>query len=123
MLAVNLKGVFLCSQAVLPRDAPPGYGRIVNMASSGGQLGGPLAPHYAASKAGVISLTRSLARLAAPARGRQLHLTGLDRDRDGRRGDGLGGWREKLRRFRWDGLGGTEDVAASVVFLAASAPY
>ena len=41
-------------------------GSIVNMASSGGQLGGMLAVHYAVSKAGIIALTKSLARIGAP---------------------------------------------------------
>ena len=60
-LAVNLKSVFMLAQECLPKmktgDA------IVNVASIGGQIGGDRAPDYAASKAGVISLTRSLARL------------------------------------------------------------
>jgi len=64
MLAVNLRGVFLCCQAALP--AMQVGGCIVNIASSGGQTGGTNAVHYAASKAGVISLTRSFARIAAP---------------------------------------------------------
>src|SRR3954449_114113 len=65
-LAVNLKAVFLLSQAVIGPMRERGWGRIVNVASSGGQLGGPLAVHYSASKAGVIGLTRSLARVGAP---------------------------------------------------------
>jgi 3-oxoacyl-[acyl-carrier protein] reductase len=77
MLATNLKGVFLCSQEIMPvmvresqvRQAglrQGGGGSIINISSSGGQLGGMLAVHYAVSKAGVISLTRSLARVGAP---------------------------------------------------------
>jgi 3-oxoacyl-[acyl-carrier protein] reductase len=71
MLATNLKGVFLCSQEIMPamvRQAGArqgGGGSIINISSSGGQLGGMLAVHYAVSKAGVISLTRSLARVGA----------------------------------------------------------
>jgi len=68
MLATNLKSVFLCCQEVMPAMARQGGGCIVNLSSSGGQLGGMLAVHYAASKAGVISLTRSLARVAAADR-------------------------------------------------------
>ena len=63
---VNLKGTFLCSQEVFPLMQRQGNGRIINIASSGGQLGGTLAVHYSASKAGVISLTKSLARIGAP---------------------------------------------------------
>jgi 3-oxoacyl-[acyl-carrier protein] reductase len=70
MLATNLKSVFLCSQEVMPvmirqAEVRQGGGLIINIASSGGQLGGMLAVHYAVSKAGVISLTRSLARVGA----------------------------------------------------------
>ena len=66
MLATNLKGVFLCSQEIMPLMVRQGGGSIVNISSSGGQLGGMLAVHYATSKAGVIALTRSLARVGAP---------------------------------------------------------
>ncbi len=71
MLATNLKSVFLCSQEIMPvmirqAGAGQGSGSIINISSSGGQLGGMLAVHYAVSKAGVISLTRSLARVGAP---------------------------------------------------------
>jgi 3-oxoacyl-[acyl-carrier protein] reductase len=58
MLATNLKGVFLCSQETMPVMVRQGGGSIINLSSSGGQLGGMLAVHYGVSKAGVISLTR-----------------------------------------------------------------
>jgi len=66
MLATNLKSVFACSQEVMPVMVRQGGGSIINISSSGGQVGGMLAVHYAVSKAGVISLTRSLARVGAP---------------------------------------------------------
>lgn len=65
MLQVNLQGPMHCCQAVLPLMQAQGYGRIVNIASIGGQIGGTNQVHYAAAKAGVISLTRSLARIYA----------------------------------------------------------
>ena len=65
MMAINLKGAFICSQEIMPLLQKRG-GAIVNIASSGGQLGGTLAVHYAVSKAGVIGLTKSLARIGAP---------------------------------------------------------
>jgi len=65
-LAVNLEGAFFCAKEAIPRIRAAGGGRIVNIASSGGQLGGTLAMHYAASKAGIIGLTKSLARVGAP---------------------------------------------------------
>lgn len=60
VLAVNLKGTFLCAQAVLPGMRERGWGRVINTASVGvrGNIG---QANYAASKAGVIGLTRTLA--------------------------------------------------------------
>ena len=68
VLAVNLKGAFLCSQAALPHLRQAGRrGRIINIASVAGQMGGVLVgAHYAASKAGLIGLTKTLAKLLAP---------------------------------------------------------
>jgi 3-oxoacyl-[acyl-carrier protein] reductase len=66
VLAVNLKGVFLCSQAALAPMRAGGGGRIINMASVSGLVGAVGFAHYAASKAGVIGFTKSLAREAAP---------------------------------------------------------
>ena len=60
VLAVNLKGTFLCAQAALPRMRERGWGRVVNT-SSVGSLGNIGQANYAASKAGVIGLTRTLA--------------------------------------------------------------
>lgn len=62
-LEVNLKGPFLVGQELL-RSGMVGAS-MVNISSVGGQTGGPKAPDYSASKAGLISLTRSLARLGA----------------------------------------------------------
>jgi 3-oxoacyl-[acyl-carrier protein] reductase len=123
VLAVNLTGVFLCAQEALGAMLARGSGRIVNIASSGGQLGGPLAPHYSAAKAGVISLTRSLARLGAPAVTVNCVSPGLiDTDMAGTEMASEAGAR-KLQQIPLGRLGGAAEVAASVVFLAASAPY
>lgn len=65
MLAANLIGPVLCCQAVLPAMQAQHRGRIVNIASISGQIGGVLQPQYAASKAALINLTKSLARLYA----------------------------------------------------------
>jgi 3-oxoacyl-[acyl-carrier protein] reductase len=63
VLAVNLKGVYLCSRAVLPAMKAQGGGRIVNLSSGFGRFGRPGAGlAYAASKAGVIGFTRTMAK-------------------------------------------------------------
>lgn len=61
MMAVNLKGVFLCSKAVLPGMIGRRWGRIINISSQLAQKGAADMAHYAAAKAGVIGFTRSLA--------------------------------------------------------------
>ena len=63
MMAVNLRGPFICAQECLPDMIERGWGRIINISSIGGQWGGFNQVHYAASKAGLINLTRSLAKL------------------------------------------------------------
>jgi 3-oxoacyl-[acyl-carrier protein] reductase len=62
VLGVNLRGTFLCTRFLLPQMLERGSGRIINTASQLGQIGGIDAAHYAASKAGVIGFTKSLAR-------------------------------------------------------------
>ena len=61
MLDVNLTGTFLCTQAALADLLPAGSGRIVNVASTAAQRGYAYCAAYAASKHGVLGLTRSLA--------------------------------------------------------------
>lgn len=62
VLDINLTGPFHCCRAVIPHLLRNGYGRIVNIASIAGKEGNPNAAHYSASKAGVISLTKSLGK-------------------------------------------------------------
>ncbi len=66
-LNVNLKSVFLCSQQVLPLMMEKGEGCIINIASELGYLGRAGFASYTASKGGIITLTRSMAREFAPA--------------------------------------------------------
>ncbi|MEJ2689534.1 MAG: 3-oxoacyl-ACP reductase FabG [Deltaproteobacteria bacterium] len=56
MLAVNLKGPFLLTQAVVPDMRAARWGRIIGLSSVAAQIGGIVGPHYAASKAGIIGL-------------------------------------------------------------------
>ena len=62
MIAVHLRGTFLCTRAVLPAMLARSSGVIVNIASQLGQIGGIELAHYAAAKAGIIGMTKSLAR-------------------------------------------------------------
>jgi len=60
---VNLKSTFMVTQAVLPGMREQKWGRVINLSSVAAQTGGVVGPHYAASKAGMIGLTHSLADL------------------------------------------------------------
>jgi len=62
VLKINLQGAFLCTQQVLPSMMRNRWGRIVNIASVVGQAGAPGQANYAASKAGLIGLTKALAQ-------------------------------------------------------------
>ncbi len=62
VIAINLKGVFNCSQAVAPFMAAQGYGKIINASSISGVYGNFGQTNYAAAKAGVIALTKVWAR-------------------------------------------------------------
>jgi 3-oxoacyl-[acyl-carrier protein] reductase len=62
VIEVNLIGPYLVCRAVVPHMLAAGYGRIVNIASIAGKEGNPNASHYSASKAGLISLTKSLGK-------------------------------------------------------------
>lgn len=62
VIDVNLNGTYHCLRAVVPSMVAAGYGRILNVASIAGKEGNPLASAYSASKAGVLGLTKSLAK-------------------------------------------------------------
>jgi len=63
IIDVNLKSTFMVTQAVLPGMRSQKWGRVINLSSVAAQTGGVVGPHYAASKAGMIGLTHSLANL------------------------------------------------------------
>jgi 3-oxoacyl-[acyl-carrier protein] reductase/pteridine reductase len=66
IMNVNLKSQFLCAQSAAPIMKRQGRGRIINLSSLGGLLPWPAYTHYCVSKAGVIMLTRCLARALGP---------------------------------------------------------
>jgi NAD(P)-dependent dehydrogenase (short-subunit alcohol dehydrogenase family) len=119
LMNVNLKGMFLCCQAVAGPMKQQGSGRIIGMASSAGKSGGTLAgAHYSVSKAGVICLAKQLARELGPygitvnavAPGRidtpMIQSVSAEENDD------------FVRRTPLGRLGTAEDVASAVVFLA-----
>ena len=62
VIEVNLVAPYLTCRAVVPQMVKQGYGRVINIASVAGKEGNPNASHYSASKAGLIALTKSLAK-------------------------------------------------------------
>ncbi len=65
VVGVNLRGTFLCTRMLIGQMLERGSGRVINIASQLGQIGGTEVAHYCASKAGVIGLTKALAREVA----------------------------------------------------------
>lgn len=65
VIEVNLKGVFLCTKAVIRKMVKQKYGRVINISSVVGVVGNPGQVNYSASKAGIIGFTKSLAREVA----------------------------------------------------------
>ena len=115
----NLKGVFFCTQEVIPVMQKQKAGVIINMSSSGGQLGGPLAVHYSASKAGVICLTKSLARFGAPYGIRVNCIAPGLIDTDMTQGEiHSQAGREKIGQIPMQRIGTVNDVAQLCLFLA-----
>jgi 3-oxoacyl-[acyl-carrier protein] reductase len=120
-VAVNLRGPFALSQQVLPLMQQQGGGTIINIASIGGQLGGPLAVHYAATKAALIAFTRSLSRIGAPTVRVNCVAPGLiATDMTRAELDSPAGG-DKVRQIPLNRPGRPEEVAAAVAFLASPA--
>jgi NAD(P)-dependent dehydrogenase (short-subunit alcohol dehydrogenase family) len=116
ILDVNLKSQFLCSQAATPLLRGSGNGRIVNFASLGGLLAWPAYTHYCVSKAGVIMLTRCLARALAP----EITVNAIAPGTISFPGDPPELAEDFIRRAPLGRTGGPEDIEEAVVFLAKS---
>ncbi len=117
VLAVNLKGTFLVSQAVARRAMiPQQSGRIINISSCDGKCPTPGISHYAAAKAGVISLTKSMAMELGPynitanavAPGWVETPAVMQSDR----------WRQVISNIPAGRLARPDEIARAVVFLA-----
>ena len=116
ILDTNLKSQFLCSQIAAPMLRRSGHGRIVNFASLGGLLAWPAYTHYCVSKAGVIMLTRCLARALAP----EITVNAIAPGTISFPGDAPEIAADFIRRAPLRRTGGPEDIDAAVVFLAQS---
>ncbi len=118
MMNVNLKGVFNCSQAALKFMIPQKKGKIINIASIWGLVGGSCEVHYSAAKAGVIGLTKALAKELGPSNIQVNCIApGVIQTEmlDSFRGEDLAELRSATPLQR---LGKPRDIAAAAYFLA-----
>lgn len=117
VISVNLRSAYLCTKAVLPFMVRQRYGRIINMSSVIALTGNPGQANYAASKAGLIGLTKTIARevasrnitanALAPGYITTSMVDGLSEDIQ----------KKILDRIPMNRFGSPEDVAALVAFL------
>ena len=121
VMAINLKGVFLVSQAAMPALIQR-QGCIINIASTAGVRVDPKMPEYSISKAGIIALTKCLALELAPQRVRVNCIlpggvsTKLAKSLEGMTWEArLAAWAEQHPLGRW---AEPEEIAAAALFLA-----
>ena len=115
---VNLRGTFLCTRYVLPQMLERGSGKIINIGSQLGQIGGHEMVHYSASKGGVLAFTKALAREVS-AKGVRVNaiapgpiLTDMMKEETDE-------WRDKkLTELPIGRFGQAHEVAPTAVFLA-----
>jgi NAD(P)-dependent dehydrogenase (short-subunit alcohol dehydrogenase family) len=118
ILDANLKSQFLCSQTAAPMLRRSGQGRIINFASLGGLLAWPAYTHYCVSKAGVIMLTRCLARALAP----EITVNAVAPGTISFPGDAPEIAEDFIRRAPLRRTGGPADIDDAVMFLV-RAPF
>jgi 2-hydroxycyclohexanecarboxyl-CoA dehydrogenase len=125
LLAVNLEGMFACTQAALPAMQRAGYGRILNIGSEAGRIGSKGNAIYATTKGGIIAFSKSIARENARygITVNTLAVGPIDTPLTdaARQVPGVG---EKMVQAMEDGtllkrLGSVEEVAAAAAFLCA----
>jgi 3-oxoacyl-[acyl-carrier protein] reductase/pteridine reductase len=114
MLATNVKSQFFAAQAAAPHLRRAGNGKIINLASLGGLLAWPNFPHYCVSKAGVIMLTRCLARALAP----EITVNAIAPGTISFPGDAPEISEDFVRRAPLKRTGESEDIAGAVSYLA-----
>ena len=122
ILNTNLRGPFLCSQVFLPLLKEAGGGSIVHIGSVSGQYGGPRTAHYAASKAGLISLAQVIARFGAQYNVRSNTVAaGLIASEMAAAGMANAAVQKAAETIVLKRMGTTREVADAVVFLASDA--
>ena len=119
MLVVNLRGAFIVAQETLPGMVAQKWGRIINIASIGGQWGGMRQVHYAAAKAGLINLTHSLAKLysGAGVTANAIAPGLVATDMIAKELKSKAG-KQKAAQVPLGRIAGPEEIAAGIVFLA-----
>lgn len=119
ILSVNLKGPFIVTQEALALLRQADHASVINIGSVSGQYGGPRTAHYAASKAGLISLSQVIARFGAADNIRcntiAAGLIASDMAEAGLQAPAVAAAAKQVLLGR---LGSTEEVAKAVVFLA-----
>jgi 3-oxoacyl-[acyl-carrier protein] reductase len=122
IVGTNLKGPFVCAQVFLPLLAKSGGGSIVHIGSVSGQYGGPRTAHYAASKAGLISLAQVIARFGAQHKVRSnVVAAGLIQSDMAAAGMQAASVQKAAEQIILKRFGTTDEVADAVVFLASDA--
>jgi len=114
IMSTNLKSQFLVAQSATPLLRASGHGSIVNFASLGGLLAWPNYVHYCVSKAGVIMLTRCLARALAP----EIRVNAIAPGTISFPGDAPEISEDFVRRAPLRRTGQPEDIAGAVSYLA-----
>ena len=122
IISTNLKGPFLCAQVFLPLLAETTNAAIVHVGSVSGQYGGPRTAHYAASKAGLISLAQVIARFGAKDGIRSnVVAAGLIASDMADAGLAAASVQKAAENILLKRLGTTSEVADAVAFLASDA--
>ena len=122
IVGTNLKGPFVAAQVFLPLLKDAGGGSIVNISSVSGQYGGPRTAHYAASKAGLISLAQVIARFGAQYNVRSNTVAaGLIASDMAAAGMAAASVQKAAESIVLKRLGTTQEVADAAVFLASDA--
>lgn len=120
VLGANLKGPFFCAQAAARLMMREGQGSIINISSLGGLQAWPSYLHYCASKAALISLTRTLAKALAPTIRVNSVAPGSIRFPDEERTSAL---RKLIRSIPLRKAGQADDIAQTVLFLATHSEF